>query len=344
MKGRREEAAEGPSLPSPFRWHLAGKTALLALGPVLAGLSITVVPSGWAGVRVSQLSGARPGTLYPGVHMVAPLIEKVELYNTRDAVYSTAVTEDPKKKQEGMKAQTQEGLSVGLQLSVRYRLDPTKLYTIHTSLPEAVGDEVVAPVVTSAFREVTTNYGVKELFATKREEARIAAAARITKQLSQDGIVVKEVILRDVQLPVEYARGLEALLMKEQENERLTVELAAKEKQVKVAQMEAVSQRDIAIKEAEGRAQSKLLDSRAELERQKLMAEGEENRIRRVANANSEKMRLEAEVLRQNPMLIQKIIAERLSDKVQIMMVPADVKNFFATDVLRSAMAAPGTR
>jgi hypothetical protein len=38
-------------------------------------------------------------------------------------------------------------------------------------------------------------------------------------------------------------------------------------------------------------------------------------------------------------MLIQKIIAERLSDKLQIIMVPTDGRNFFASDVLRSAFA-----
>jgi hypothetical protein len=39
-------------------------------------------------------------------------------------------------------------------------------------------------------------------------------------------------------------------------------------------------------------------------------------------------------------MLIQKIIAERLSDKLQIMMVPMDGKNFFASDVMRSAFTS----
>jgi len=48
-------------------------------------------------------------------------------------------------------------------------------------------------------------------------------------------------------------------------------------------------------------------------------------------------MKYEAAVLKQNPLLIQKIIAERLSDKLQIMMVPIDGKNFFASDVMRSA-------
>jgi hypothetical protein len=44
-------------------------------------------------------------------------------------------------------------------------------------------------------------------------------------------------------------------------------------------------------------------------------------------------------VLKQNPMLIQKIIAERLSDKLQIIMVPTDGRNFFASDVLHSTFS-----
>ena len=50
-------------------------------------------------------------------------------------------------------------------------------------------------------------------------------------------------------------------------------------------------------------------------------------------------MKFEAAVLKQNPMLTQKIIAERLSDKLQIMMVPMDGKNFFANDVMHSAFS-----
>ena len=54
-----------------------------------------------------------------------------------------------------------------------------------------------------------------------------------------------------------------------------------------------------------------------------------------IASADAERLKAEAEVLKNNPLLIQKIIAEKLSDKVQIMMVPTDGKFFFANDVLR---------
>ena len=48
-------------------------------------------------------------------------------------------------------------------------------------------------------------------------------------------------------------------------------------------------------------------------------------------------MKFEAAALKQNPLLINKIIAEKLSDKIQLMMVPTDSKFFFANDVLHGA-------
>jgi regulator of protease activity HflC (stomatin/prohibitin superfamily) len=91
------------------------------------------------------------------------------------------------------------------------------------------------------------------------------------------------------------------------------------------------------LQNAEAAAQAKIIDSKAEVERQKNLSEAEANRIRVTAAADAERMKFEASVLKQNPMLIQKIIAERLSDKLQIMMVPMDGRNFFANDVMHSA-------
>lgn len=365
----------------------AAQLAVPAAIFLVLSLSIAVVPAGSAGVRVSQLSGVVPGTLYPGAHAVLPLLEQVELYNIRDSIHSTSATTDDRKKLESLRVQTREGLVVGLAVSMRYRLDPQRLHIIHANLPRPVELELVPPVVASAFREIAPNYMVRELFATKREEIRKAAAEVITSKLGADGIVVKEVLLRDILLPAEYAKGLEGLLLKEQENERLVVELEVKQKNVRAAELEAEADKARRVKEAEAQAQvtvlaakaqadamqhtlplkekqiqqtrleaearkestvknaeamaqAKIIDSKAELEKQKLMADAEDHRIRRVAGAKAEQMRLEADVLKQNPLLIQKIVAEKLSDKVQIMMVPNDGKFFFANDVLRGVTPA----
>ena len=364
------------------RWHAARNLAMVGAAPVLLGLSIAVIPSGTAGVRVSQISGPSPRTLYPGVHWIVPLVDHVEPYNIRDSVFSTLIPDDARKDPNALRVQTKEGLGVALAVTVRYRLDPSRLAYIYSNLPQPLEAEIVPPVVSSAFRELAPNYEVREIFAGKREEIRRVAAGVIAQKLGTDGVVVKEVLLRDVQLPPEYAKGLEGLLLKEQENQRLSVELEVKAKEVKQAELEAEAQKAREVKAAEGQAQvtvlqakaqadamqytlplkekqiqqtkleaearkestvknaeamaeAKVIDSKAELEKRKLLAESDDYRIRRVAQADAERMKLEASVLKENPLLIQKIIAEKLSDKVQIMMVPNDGKFFFANDVLK---------
>jgi hypothetical protein len=61
----------------PVRWRLAQRLAISGVLPILLALSIVVIPDGSADVRVSQIWGARRGTLYPGVHFVAPLVDSV---------------------------------------------------------------------------------------------------------------------------------------------------------------------------------------------------------------------------------------------------------------------------
>ena len=51
-------------------------------------------------------------------------------------------------------------------------------------------------------------------------------------------------------------------------------------------------------------------------------------------------MTSEAELLNKSPLLINKIVAERLSDKIQVLMVPSDGKFFFANDVFKSVAAS----
>jgi regulator of protease activity HflC (stomatin/prohibitin superfamily) len=392
--GTSAATSTGITTPRPFgpiRWKLAQRLAIAGVLPILLALSIVVVPDGTAGVRVSQIWGAQRGTLYPGVHFVTPLVDSVALYDTREQVYSTvasapATAAGAKSENEVLIVQAREGLNIGLAVSVRYRLDPRRLDTIHANLPQPVGEEVVAPVVSTTYRQLAPNYVTQEIFATKREELRSKAAAAITARLESDGILVREVLLRDLQLPAEYAKGLEGLLLKEQENERLGTEQEIKLKEVRIAELEAEAQKARDVKQAEGQAavrvlqakaeadamqytlplkqkqieqtkleaearkeatlqnadaaaQAKVIDSKAEVERQKNLSEAEANRIRVTAAADAERMKFEAAVLKQNPMLIQKIIAERLSDKLQIMMVPMDGKNFFANDVMHSAFS-----
>ena len=398
---RRALATPGgtAAVPVVLRWRTSLALGMLAWGPLLIAFSIVVVPSGMAGVRVSQMSGTIAGTLYPGAHLVVPLVEDVTLFDTRDQIFTTGMSEDGKTESskastklqplnaQPLNVQAKEGLTLGLAITLRYRLDAKRLDYIEVNLPRPVEREIVPPTVASVWREIVPNYTVRDVFSAKREEVRQKAAQLITQRLAVDGIEVKEVMLRDIQLPPEYAEGLQAYLLKEQENDRMSVETELKSKEVRIAELEAEAmkarqvkqaegearvrvlraksesdamkytlplkqkqieqsrleaqaRKEATIQNAEGDAQAKLIDSKAEGERRKLLAVAEADRIRVTAEADAERLQSEAAILKNNPLLINKIVAERLSDKLQIMMVPADGKFFFDNDVMRGVSLA----
>ncbi len=389
--GESELAETASNEPQEIDWRGPVALALVACMPLLVASSIVVVPSGMGGVRISQIGGTLPGTLYPGLHFVTPLVDRIELFDLRDHLFTTGVAEEGAKaaaEKTALSVQSLEGLNIGLAVTVRYRLDPNRLDSVQAHMPQPVDKELVPPVVASAWRELAPAYTVREIFSTKREEVRSKAAAIITRKLGADGIVVEEVMLSDIQLPAEYAKGLEGLLLKEQEDDQLGVTTDIQQKQVRIAELQAEAEAVQKVKEAEGEAQSrvveakgeadamqytlplkekqieqskleaearkeatienadadaqaKVIDSKAELQRRNLLADAEASRIKLIAAANAERMTSEAELLNKSPLLINKIIAERLSDKIQVLMVPSDGKFFFANDVFKSAATNP---
>jgi len=377
--------------PEGIRWREPVALAIAACVPLLIAESIVVIASGMGGVEVSQIRGTLPGTLYSGVHFVTPLIETVQTFDLRDKLFTTgAVLDSPPTaaiKKGAMDVQSKEGLSMGLGVTVRYRLDPKRLDYIQSHLPQPVDQEIVPPVVASAWRELAPHYTVREIFSAKREEIREQAAGIITRKLGADGILAEEVMLRDIQLPQEYAQGLQNLLLKEQEDDQLNVQteiqqkhvriaelqaeaeaaqkvkaaegdakakvveakgeadamqytLPLKQKQIEQSKLEAQARKEATIENADAEAQAKVIDSKAELQRRNLLADAEANRIRVTSSADSERMQSEAKLLNQSPLLINKIIAERLSDKIQVVMVPSDGKFFFANDVFHGITGA----
>jgi len=204
LKMLPEGAPSGAATPA-IRWKTAATLGALAAAPLLMAQGITMVPSGMAGVLVSETQGTQAGTLYPGAHYIAPLVDHVELFDTRDQLFTTGLSEDGLVKGGGkavpLQVQAKEGLNLGLAITVRYRLDSKRLDYIQANLPQPVEKEIVPPVAATVWREVIPTYTVRDVFSAKREEVRKRAADEITRRLAVDGIVVKEVMLRDVQCP-----------------------------------------------------------------------------------------------------------------------------------------------
>src|SRR5258708_6834095 len=166
---RGQEMPDATAIPAVLRWRTSLALALLAWAPLFIAFRIILVPSGTAGVRVSQFSGTVAGTLYPGAHLVIPFVEDVVLFDTRDQIFTTGMSEDGKTETSKgsikaqapgalpLNVQAMEGLTLGLAIPVRYRLDPKHLDYMEANLPRPVEKEIVPPTVASVWREIVPN-------------------------------------------------------------------------------------------------------------------------------------------------------------------------------------------
>lgn len=363
-----------------FRLALAAGSAwVLVQHPPLQ-----TVPTGDVAVRTNQLTGAsaefRDGTLFAlaGLH-------SVRSFSLRDQTY---------RPQQGRRAggegayQSIEGLSLGVDLAVRYAVDPARVGQLARALPDDVAGGLVEPAVQGVVYKVFTRYTVREIFSSKRAEIQQALEAELKGKLAADGVLLRSVQIGKVDLPADFRQGMDRLLAEELASEKMQYTLALKEKQVRQTELEAqadkvrretaaaasareqviaaqaqeeamrhvlpfkqkqIEQRQLEaeadkvarIKSAEASAQARRIEAAGEADARQKLADAEAYRMDRIGRVTGEQMAREGELISRHPLLIQKTVADKLSDKVQVIIAPPGGDGrFFAAGLLGGAEKA----
>jgi regulator of protease activity HflC (stomatin/prohibitin superfamily) len=323
------------------------------------------IPNGMVGIRTSAFN-SKPTIVSQGSVFMFPGIHRMRLLDLRDQVYQP---EDMRFVDSRAPLQSIEGLSIGMDINVRYALDPKKLNQIAFKLPEQIGADIVEPAVQGMIYRVVSAYSVKEIFSTKRGVIQQTLETELRKKLASDGVVLKGIQIGKVDLPEHYKRGMEAKLAEELATEKMryTLELNEKEikqseliadaqkikrqkiaeaaaleqviaakaqqdamkhilpfkeSQIKQKQLEAEAQKQTRIKQAEGDAKARTIEAIGEAESRQKLAEAEAYRLNLIGKANAEQMEREGTLISKHPLLIQKAMADKLSDKIQVIIAP----------------------
>lgn len=370
------------SLGTPRAW-LAG-LGLLLLGwglytlitqPPLAGIG-----PGEIGVRVNQLTGTAT-EIGEGSVLVLPGVHRLRRLSLREQVYrpissQSASGEAP--------LQSVEGLSLGVDLTVRYILERARVAAAAATLPEDIGGEIVEPRVHGVIYKAFARYTVREIFSTKRAEIAQLIEKELAPLLAADGLTLRAVTLGKIDLPPEYRAGLERLLAEELATEKMRYTLELKDKQVKQSELEAsaekvrrekaaeaagneqviaaraqaeamkhvlpfkqrqIEQRKLEaeaervsrLKQAQTNAEARKIEAGGEADSRRKLAEAEAYRLDVVGKANSEQLARDGAVISQHPLLIQKTMADKLSDKVAVIIAPPATDGALITQSLLGA-------
>jgi regulator of protease activity HflC (stomatin/prohibitin superfamily) len=349
-----------------FRWRVV-ITAVLGL--IVYGLC-THPP--FASVRRGEVlarSDALDGSVSvyaAGTILVLPGIHQVRRYSIRDQVYrptESASATGP------APFQSVEGLSIGVDLAVRWTVDLARLSQTTKEFPDDISADLVAPAVQGIVYPAFARYSVREIFSQRRTEIKQELVAELKPKFTAMGLVLREVDIGKVDLPADYRAGMEKLLAEELETEKVHYTLQLKEAQVKQQQLEAeadkvrrqtaaeaagqeqviaaraqeetmkhilpfkqkqIEQRQLEaeadkvarIRTAEGAAEARRIEARGEADSRQKLADAEAYRLDLVGKANAGQMEREGALVARYPLLIQKTLADKLSDKVQVIIAP----------------------
>lgn len=134
-------------------------TAVLAGWLLYKHFPVETVARGDVGVRTNQLTGSvtqwRDGSVF-----VLPGLHEMRIYSLRDQVYRP---EQVSRSSGPAPLQSVEGLSVGVDLAVRYALDPGRIAAVAKNLPDNYAGEIVEPAVQGVIYKVFARYTVREI-------------------------------------------------------------------------------------------------------------------------------------------------------------------------------------
>lgn len=298
--------------------------------------------------------------------LVIPGLHELRRFSLRDQIYRPT---DSMSASGSAPFQSVEGLSLGVDISVRYALDPDRIAGMAKTLPEDINGEIVEPVVQGMLYKTLARYTVREIFSSKRQEIQQLIEGELKPRLAADGIKLQTVTMGKVDLPPDYRSGMEKLLAEELATEKMRYTLELKDKQVKQTELEGqadkvrrekaaeaageeqiiaakaqaeamkhvlpfkqkqIEQRGLEaeaekvarIKNAEASSQARQIEATGEAESRRKLADADAYRQDRIGKISSEQLARDGALITRHPLLIQKALADKLSDKISVIIAP----------------------
>jgi prohibitin 1 len=197
---RAGAGATRPRLPAIALGALA---ILLALSSALV-----IIPAGHVGV-VDLFGQVSPVTLKSGIRLVNPLARV------------TRMSVQTQERKETMDVPSKEGLTVQIEVSALYHLDPDRAAEIYRTVGANYLEVLLVPQFRSVSRGVTAGYDARSLYTSQREQLAELVADVLRQRVGSRGIVIESTPLRRLELPKGLAASIEQKLQSEQESQRM---------------------------------------------------------------------------------------------------------------------------
>jgi regulator of protease activity HflC (stomatin/prohibitin superfamily) len=219
----------------------------LVLGSALG--AFIQIPAGYVGV-VRSFGAVTGVTLDPGLHFIAPVVNSVDLVDTRVQAIRF----------EGYTAASKEQQDLFLDATLNYHIDPRQAPKIIQELGLDFEETIIRPRFLDIPKSVTDDYPTN-IVLNSRDEIRQKATDLLRAGLEPRGIIVDTINFENFSYSPAYNQAIEDKQVAQQQVET--------ERQ-KLAQQEIIAQQKVAT--AKGDAESQIERARGEAESNRLVA------------------------------------------------------------------------
>lgn len=203
--GHRRSISTTQTVATTFCLVLSGIFSILLL--IAAFQCSFVVEPGTVGVVVTL---GHVVTFEPGLHFRTPYVSNVVHMSVKTQLLE----------QENV-IPTREGLSVKLDTAVLYHIDKSKAGQLYMDVGSDFRSILIQPEAASVVRGFTSESEAKALYSSGRSAIQDAVLLDLQSRLGPRGIIVEAVLLKDIGLPEQLSKSIEAKVQAEQDAARM---------------------------------------------------------------------------------------------------------------------------
>ena len=216
---------------------------VLAVVMFLASCLFVVRP-GEVGIGVI-LGRVKPGVFHSGLRFKNPIMSIVRIpTRLQEYTMSSIRGEGRKSEDDAIQALTKEGMLVGLDLTVWYKVNPEKAPEIYEKIGMDYEDKILRPVIRTAIRDKIAQYPTSAVYTEKREQIAIELQKIIDIELVERGFICERALLRNVILPAKVTAAINEKLAAHQDAQKMefVLQKAQKEAEVRVVEAKGIAE------------------------------------------------------------------------------------------------------
>ena len=185
---------------APKGLMIAGAVVVALVVLFLLSNPFVVIPSGYVGVKLT-LGKASLDELKPGLHLIVPLLQRVEKMSVRTHSYDLTGGNS-------INALSKDGLTINVELTTLYKIMPDKASEIYVEYGLLYEDRIIKPVIRSAVRDVIATLDSAQVY-QERALIQDKIAQQVRSELEKRFILLDEILIRDIRLPQKVVEAIE---------------------------------------------------------------------------------------------------------------------------------------